>query len=44
MKKPGMLLHFGLLCGSGGRTRTDTQLPELDFESSASAISPHRHI
>ena len=32
---------FGTL-GAGGRTRTDTGLPPLDFESSASAISPLR--
>jgi hypothetical protein len=26
----------GLLFGAGGRNRTDTELPPLDFESSAS--------
>lgn len=33
-----------LLCGAGERTRTSTPLRELDFESSVSAIPPHRHI
>ncbi len=26
----------GCICGAGGRTRTDTEFPQLDFESSAS--------
>ena len=30
--------------GSGGRGRTDMRLLSRDFESRASAISPHRHI
>ena len=29
--------------GAEGRTRTDTELPPQDFESSASTISPLRH-
>lgn len=29
--------------GSGGRGRTDMRLLSRDFESRASAISPHRH-
>ncbi len=33
-----------LLFGAGGRGRTDTSLRTRDFESRASAISPHRHI
>ena len=41
----GTAMEFNLqLFGGGGRDRTDTRLPSLDFESSASAISPHRHI
>ena len=30
--------------GADGRGRTDTVLPPRDFESRASAISPHRHL
>lgn len=38
-KKTGInLLNYG----GGGRGRTDTELPPADFESAASAISPHR--
>ena len=28
-----------ILCGAGGRSRTDTELPPPDFESGASANS-----
>jgi aminoglycoside 6'-N-acetyltransferase len=36
---PAVLMLFG--GGAGGRTRTDTLLPETDFESVASTIPPH---
>ncbi len=32
-----------ILNGAGGGSRTHTELPPPDFESGASAISPHRH-
>ncbi len=30
--------------GAGGGSRTHMKLPSRDFESLASAISPHQHI
>ena len=41
MKKPRFLAVFEV--GTGGGTRTPTPFRETDFESIASAISPHRH-
>ena len=39
-------LNLSIECriGADGRGRTDMRLPSQDFESCASAISPHRHI
>ena len=31
------MVRLFLCCGAGGRSRTGTELPPLDFESSASA-------
>lgn len=42
--KTPILLGVNNQFGAPGRTRTDTSLVTLDFESSASTISPQWHI
>jgi hypothetical protein len=44
MKKPETLSFLKMFPenSADGRTRTSTLLPGVDFESTASAISPHR--
>ena len=44
IKKEVVYATTSKTCGGGGRGRTDTGLLPADFESAASAISPHRHI
>jgi hypothetical protein len=39
---PGFYVYKNTDIGTAGRTRTDTRLPPLDFESSVSTIPPQR--